>query len=145
MIELTERQEVVFNAIKSNPNIDALKLMVITGYNKNSMIRHLQALRKKNVISRTKLQILYVYKTLDVECVLKKPIERSYIKNKKVDQIEIPEDDDLLHGAMAFELNEEQIKFVKVNKDMPRTQLAKKLGIGKLEMNVALDKLNSKK
>ena len=43
-----------------------------------------------------------------------------------------------------FKFTEDQIKIVKANKDMPRTQLAKKLGISKLELNIAMERLNNK-
>lgn len=145
VLTITKKQEQAYLAIKSNPNSDKIKLIVLLGLSNRSVAKLLETMLKKGIITRKKGALSFEYTAVDIEYNVKANAEVKHrTDNKKVHEIILPADDELLRSAIAFEFTKEQIKFIKANKGMTRSQLAKKLGIDKLEFNQALHRLNNK-
>lgn len=140
-IVITEKQKQVYEMIKSNPKSGITKLTVLLGITNSAVSAATKVLMNKGMIVHEGASYAFKFTAVNVRYELKAPPKTQNNYNKKVDEIELPKDDELLHNVVSFEFTRDQIKIIKANKDMPRTQLAKKLGIGKLEFNAGLQRL----
>ncbi|MEF2243980.1 hypothetical protein [Paenibacillus sp. IITD108] len=128
MIYLTQAQEDLYNIIKNKPGI--MWSEMAAAYNRKSTSEMIKILVQKGAIRRKGTRSKYRYYTVDIEYKIQ---DRRNRGNDCADPIAI------MHRNAVF--TAAQRRYVKSNKDKPRTQLAKELGMSKLEFNSAMEKI----
>jgi hypothetical protein len=98
-------------------------------------------LRKMN---RVFIRRRFKMNSFELNQVIKSINEKGYTfrvheQNKHIIKPEDYEYDKTIHDALMVKLSLEDFMYVMDNKKMPRTQLAKKLGISKLALNFILN------
>ncbi|HIW32435.1 MAG TPA: hypothetical protein IAA29_06590 [Candidatus Paenibacillus intestinavium] len=147
-LRVTKSFRKVYETIKSNPGLKSDKISAISGVHITSVTNYILFNQQLGLVTRIrdKDRMYKCYVTdADIEVVHKKQeIEfKKFVELRAANEpIEI-EDDELLDSLQRVTLKVSQINFIKANIDMPRSQLAEKIGVSKLKLNMALEKMKS--
>ncbi|HIW31272.1 MAG TPA: hypothetical protein IAA29_00645 [Candidatus Paenibacillus intestinavium] len=139
-ISITKNQKRAYEMIKNNPNSEKFKLAMLLEAPKVAVTMLINVLLEKEMIVQKKGEIDFEYTALDVEYEVN--ANQKYRKIPKyIKESESEKVDELLDLQYTFKFTEAQIKIIKSNKGMPRSQLAKKLGIRKFDLNAGLHRI----
>ncbi|MGO4376218.1 MarR family transcriptional regulator, partial [Paenibacillus sp. MCAF20] len=127
-------QAAVIDAVKEKPGIQYDELLEATGLTKGSLSSTLKRLVGRKSIDRKGKKRNYKFFPILMEYVIVKSAE---VRNPPPKEIEVPPD---LAAIAAFELTEDQKLYIKGHMHIPRSELARRLGVPKLELNFALDR-----
>ncbi|ACT00272.1 hypothetical protein [Paenibacillus sp. JDR-2] len=140
MVKLTTKQWELVKVVQANPGIKFRLMLELTGFTgkRVSAFSDLaKTLVDRDILRRTgnkRHYQFYIAEGFDLDSVVTSDPAPGM---KKPD-----ENDPLIQEALEISLSDEQITYLKSNNHLPRRQLAEKLGISKLALNLFLIKLN---
>lgn len=132
MYYISELQEIIVLALREHPGSSYAQMVKITGLPHGGIDDKVKSLIAKGIVSREgRLRHYRLFASDDPYEVTEGG------KRPKVPKGTIA--DPALQEAAAFQLSHDQLVYIRNNKDLPRSELARRLGIGKLELNFAMD------
>lgn len=149
-LRVTQALRKVYESVRDNPGIKSKEVVEISKVHHTSVFGMLHALQQLGLVNRvmdTDRKYKCYVTDADVDEVHKQQeiLFKEFVAQRDAALVETENEDKLLDSLHTFELTAAQIKFIQSNKEMPRRQLAKKLGISKLELTVGMDKMKNKK
>lgn len=130
MIYISEQQEQLLKLIMETPDINYAQIAELTEWPINGISERCRALIKKGVIERKGNQRRFTHKAIeDIEYTVT-------FDGKPPKAEELP--DPLMERLKAFKVTDEQRLIINKNRSVSRMELARKLRISKLEVNLAL-------
>lgn len=129
---LTPKQGVVMDAIANTPGIQYKDIIKQTHIKHGSVSRTVIALMNKGLVTRkgTSHQFEQYWTGLEYEISEANVPREICVVQTATDR--------LINKAVAAQLTDEQRRYVKDHKDVPRSKLAARFGMSKLEFNFAL-------
>lgn len=131
MMQLTPLQASIMSAIEDNPGIMYGDILKISGVAHGNGTGTVTSLLKKKMITREGKTHKYKYYSAGMAYTV---VER-VIPELKVVPVQT---DSLIEQAISVQLTDEQKFYVKNHKHVPRTKLAARLGLTKLQLNFAI-------
>lgn len=149
-LRVTQALRKVYESVRDNPGIKSKEVVEKSKVHHTSVFGMLHALQQLGLVNRvmdTDRKYKCYVTDADVDEVHKQQemLFKEFVVQRDAALVETENEDKLLDSLHTFELTAAQIKFIQNNKEMPRRQLAKKLGISKLELTVGMDRLKNKK
>lgn len=129
MIYLTAEQETLYKLLKEQPALNYVQIAELTGWPPKGVSERCRALIKKDAIERKGNQRRFTHRAVDIEYA----VTFDGRPPKAVDQ-----PDTMLEHLKTYKVTDQQRSVIKSNPKLSRRELASKLGITKLEVNLAL-------
>lgn len=138
MIPINKAEETIYNAIKANPGATTIMLVEATRMKRSHIITTIVTLDRLGLIRKEGNNRNRTHYAIDL------PTRCKEKGDTPVKPPEKPEKDELLESLAAFTFTPKQLEIVKANEHLQRRELAKLLGIPKLELNVAMERMGKR-
>ncbi|MGM0882535.1 MAG: hypothetical protein ACQEXQ_16030 [Bacillota bacterium] len=129
MISISEKLETILKVIPFGEGVKYGEIQRLLDVKNGYLVGSLQWLVDKGLVNKEGVTRQYRYSRADVEFVV--------VCDRELKEAS-EELDTLMEQLTAFKVSDKQRQFLQQNKHLPRRELARKLGIGKLEVNQAL-------
>lgn len=131
MIQLTRLQTKIMDVIEANPGVMYGEILKISGVAHGNGTGTITSLLKKEIVRREGTTHKYKYYSTGMAyTVVERVVPKLQIAPNPMDW--------LLEKSLSVRLTDEQRFYVKHHKHVPRTKLAARLGLTKLELNFAI-------
>lgn len=131
MIQLTTKQASIMAAIEAKPGIQYAEIIAQSGITHGTVSQVAHKLLKKGMVVREGAAHSYKYYSTGKEYEVSDKVKAKI-------RVASSEPDKLIELAGTVKLTEEQKFYVKNHKHVPRSKMAARLGMSKLEFNFAL-------
>lgn len=132
MIRLNARQMKVFEIIRANPGIKFGRLKELSEMSHGHISGVMSDLNRLGLLIKDGKPKGFEYRVKDIPVKIRGETDVE-------ETIKVP--DSLLESLMTFTFTTKQLEIVRANKHLTRRELAKLLGIPKLELNIAMERM----
>ncbi|WP_138751755.1 hypothetical protein [Paenibacillus sinopodophylli] len=137
MIYLTAEQETLYKLLAEHPKSSYQQVADLTGWALQGVSVRCRALVIKGAIERKGNQRRFTHSAIE---------DIKYMVTYDGNPPKTPElPDTLMEHLKDFKVTDQQRRTIKENPNLSRRELAAKLGISKLEVNMLLDRINYKR